>query len=73
MILHGGTTTSWKSSKSTLVAISTNHSEIITLYEVSHEYIWLHRMINHTQQSCGIGSIMKTTIIYQDNLLAFMQ
>ena len=33
----------------------------------------LHRMINHIQQSCGIGSIMKPTIIYEDNLLAFMQ
>jgi len=35
VILHGGTTTSWKSSKLTLLAISTNHSEIITLYEAS--------------------------------------
>ena len=67
MILHGGTTTSWKSSKLTLVAISTNHSEIITLYEASREIIWLHRMINHIQQSCGIGSIMKSIIIYEDN------
>ena len=67
VILHSGTTTSWKSSKLTLVAISTNHSEIITLYEASREIIWLHRMINHIQQSCGIGSIMKPIIIYEDN------
>ena len=72
VFLHGGTTTSWKSSKLTLVAISTNHSEIIILYEASHEIIWLHRMINHIQLSCGIGSILKPTIIYEDNLLAFM-
>jgi len=73
MILHDGTTTSWKSSKLTLVAISTNYSEIITLYEASSEIIWLHGMINHIQQLCGISSIMKPTIIYEDNLLAFMQ
>ena len=73
MILHDGTTTSWKSSKLTLVAIFTNHFEIITLYEASREIIWLHRMINHVQLSCGIGSILKPTIIYEDNLLAFMQ
>jgi len=37
IILHGGTTTSWKSSKLTLVDMFTNHSEIITLYEASRE------------------------------------
>ena len=37
MFLHGGTIISWKSSKHTLIATSTNHSEIIALYEASHE------------------------------------
>jgi hypothetical protein len=67
VFLHGGTTISWKSSKQTLVATSTNHSEIITLYEASRECVWLRRMINHIQQSCGIGSIESSTIIYEDN------
>ena len=35
VFLHGGTTISWKSSKQTLTTTSTNHSEIIALYEVS--------------------------------------
>jgi hypothetical protein len=35
VFLHTGTTISWKSSKETLVATSTNHSEIIALYEAS--------------------------------------
>jgi hypothetical protein len=35
--LYGGTTISWKSTKQTLVATSTNHSEIIALYEASKE------------------------------------
>ncbi|WVZ79985.1 hypothetical protein U9M48_027505 [Paspalum notatum var. saurae] len=43
----------WKSSKQTLVATSTNHSKIIALYEASRECVWLRRMINHIQQSCG--------------------
>jgi hypothetical protein len=38
MFLHGGTAISWKSSKQTLVAMFTNHSKIITLYEASREY-----------------------------------
>jgi hypothetical protein len=39
MFLHGGTTISWKLCKQTLVATSTNHSEIITLYEASRECV----------------------------------
>ena len=67
VFLHGGTTISWKSSKQTLVATSTNHSEIIALYEASRECVWLRRMINHIEQSCGIGSMKTPTIIYEDN------
>ena len=67
VFLHGGTAISWKSSKQTLTATSTNHSEIIALYEASHECVWLRRVINHIQQSCGIGLIESPTIIYEDN------
>ena len=56
-----------KSSKQTLTATSTNYSEIIALYKASREYVWLRRMINHIQQSCGIGSIESPIIIYEDN------
>jgi len=73
VFLHGGTTISWKSSKQTLVATSTNHSEIIALYEASPECVWLRRMINHIQQSCDIGSITKPTIIYEDNSACIAQ
>ena len=73
VFLHGGTATSWKSSKQTLIATSTNHSEIIALYEASRECAWLRRMINHIQQSCDIGSIMKPTIIYEDNSACIAQ
>jgi len=67
VFLHGGTSISWKSSKQTLTATSTNHSKIITLYEASRECVWLHRMINHIQQSCGTSSIESPTIIHEDN------
>ena len=73
VFLHGGTAISWKSSKQTLVATSTNHSEIIALYEASRECVWLRRMINHIQQSCGIGSIESPTIIYEDNAACVAQ
>ena len=65
--LQGRTIISWKSTKQTLVYTSTNHSEIIVLYEASHECVWLRRMINHIIQSCGIGAIDTPTIIFEDN------
>jgi hypothetical protein len=70
---HGGTAISWKPSKQTLVATSTNHSEIIALFEASRECVWLRRMINHIEQSCGIDSSESPTIIYEDNAACIAQ
>jgi hypothetical protein len=67
VFLQGGTAISWKSSKQTLVSTSTNHSEIIALYEASRECVWLRRMINHIIQSCGIVALETPTIIFEDN------
>jgi hypothetical protein len=49
------------------VIISTNHSEIVVLFEASRECVWLPRMVNHILTTCGIGSIELPTIIYVDN------
>jgi hypothetical protein len=73
VFLHGGTTISWKSCKQTLVATSTNHSEIIALYEASRECVWLYRMIDHIQKSCGLGAIESPMIIYKDNAACVTQ
>jgi len=67
VFLQNGTTISWTSSKQTLATTSTNHSKIIILYEASRECVWLRRMINHIQQSCGLKAIIAPTIIYEDN------
>jgi hypothetical protein len=47
--------------------MSTNHSEIIALYEAARECAWLCRVINHIQVSCGIEPIGSPIIIYVDN------
>ena len=73
VFLHGGISISQKSSKQTLVSTSTNHSEIIALYEASRECVWLRRVINHIQQSCGIGGIDSPTVIYEDNSTCVIQ
>jgi hypothetical protein len=43
MFLHVGTPISWNSCKHTLIGTSTNHSEIIALYEATRECAWLLR------------------------------
>jgi hypothetical protein len=75
VFLHGWMTISWKSYKQTLICTSTNHSEIIALYEAAHKCAWLRRVINHIQVSCGIEPIGSPTIIYEDNAtcIALMQ
>jgi hypothetical protein len=53
--------------------MSTNHSEIIILYEASRECALLRRVINHIQTSCGIGALESPTIIYEDNAACVTQ
>ena len=69
VFLHGGTAISWKSSKQTLVATSTDHSKIIAQFEASRECVWLRRRINHIEKPCGIDSTESPTTIYEDMLL----
>jgi hypothetical protein len=53
--------------------MSTNHSKIIALYEVSRECAWLCRVIDHIQTSCGMGALKSPTIIYEDNAACVAQ
>jgi len=73
VFLYGGAAISWRSVKQTLVATSTNHSEIIALYEAARECIWLRRMIDHIQKSCGMNAVDTPTIIYEDNAACVVQ
>jgi hypothetical protein len=67
VFMNSGTAISWKSSKRTLRSTSTNHSEIIALYEASQECVWLRRVVGHILKSCEIGSLDAPTIIFEDN------
>ena len=46
-----GTAISWHSQKQTLVATSSNHSEIIALHEASRECVWIRSMTRHIKES----------------------
>jgi hypothetical protein len=57
MFQYGGMTISWMSYKQSLIDTSINHSEIIALYEATHECAWLRRVINHIQVSCVLSPL----------------
>jgi hypothetical protein len=43
------------------------------LYEVLCECVWLRRMFDHIQKSCGIGAIESPIIINKDNAVCVAQ
>ncbi|KAM2697752.1 hypothetical protein EV1_036845 [Malus domestica] len=71
---NGDTTISWCSTKQTLIATSSNHSEILNLHEASLECSWLGSMIHHIWNSCGITSKTDNPIvIHEDNAACVAQ
>jgi hypothetical protein len=65
--LYNGTAISWKSTKQTLVATSTNLAEIYALHEASKEGIWLRRLTHHILETSGLPVGKKATNIFEDN------
>ena len=73
VFLRGGMTISWKSAKQTMVATSTNHLEIIALYEAAKESTWLRRVHQHIHNACGIVVAPTPPTIYEDNAACVAQ
>ena len=64
----GNTAISWRSTKQTLVATSSNHAEIIALHEAVRECVWLRSIIKHIRGTSGLNSTTyRPTCIYEDN------
>lgn len=60
---------SWRSTKETLFATSSNHVEIIALHETVRECVWLRSTITHIWVTSGLKSTAKEpTCIYEDNI-----
>ncbi|GJY77294.1 retrovirus-related pol polyprotein from transposon TNT 1-94 [Tanacetum coccineum] len=71
---YGDTAISWRSTKQSLTATSSNHAELIALYEAGRECVWLRSMIQHIQEECGLESIKgNPTILYEDNAACIAQ
>ncbi|KAL0285431.1 UNVERIFIED_CONTAM: Transposon Ty1-MR1 Gag-Pol polyprotein [Sesamum radiatum] len=68
VLMYGGTAISWRSTKQTLVAISSNHAELIALYETGRECVWLRSLTHYVLESCGLESIEKSpTVMHRSN------
>lgn len=67
VFLYGQTAISWRSTKQSMTTTSSNHSEVIALYEACREAIWLRNIINHIRSSTGKSKITAPTTIYEDN------
>ena len=51
-----------------MTTTSSNHAELIALYEASRECIWLRLLIHHIQKKSGIPACEESpTIIHEDN------
>ncbi|KAL0399824.1 UNVERIFIED_CONTAM: Retrovirus-related Pol polyprotein from transposon TNT 1-94 [Sesamum radiatum] len=74
VFMYGGTAISWRSTKQTLVATSSNHAELIALYEAGRECVWLRSLTHYVRESCGLELIEKSpTVIYEDNAACIAQ
>ncbi|XP_068317053.1 secreted RxLR effector protein 161-like [Pyrus communis] len=64
----GGIAVSWRLTKHSLVAISSNHAEILTLHEATWNCFWLIAVVGHIRSSCDLYPVIDVpTTIYEDN------
>ncbi|KAL5809036.1 hypothetical protein ACOSQ3_029727 [Xanthoceras sorbifolium] len=71
---YNGTAISWRSIKQSIVATSSNHSEILALHETSRECVWLNSIIHHIRSTCGFSSSKEMqTPIFEDNTACIAQ
>jgi hypothetical protein len=57
LFTYRGTVISWRSVKQTLVATSSNHSEIIAIHEANQKYIWLRLIIQNIKKNMDCQSL----------------
>jgi len=76
VFLYGGTSLSWRSVKQTLVATSSNHAEILALYEAAKEAVFLRSVVNYLKTATGQDELRATnepTVLYEDNAACIYQ
>ena len=68
LFTYRGIVISWRSVKQTLMATSSNHSEIIAIHEANQKYIWLRLIIQNIKEKYGLSIIEDSPLIlFEDN------
>jgi hypothetical protein len=67
IFLKCGAPISWKSTKQTVTATSTNHAELLAFHEAARETVWLRTMERILNQQCQLQIKDQPTTIYEDN------
>ncbi|KAM3356381.1 hypothetical protein P3S68_023095 [Capsicum galapagoense] len=62
-----GTAITWRYTKQSIVATSSNHAEILAIHEASREYVWLRSKIHLIREKCDVKYDNLSTILYGDN------
>lgn len=68
-----GAVISWNSTRQSISATSSNHSEILALHEASRECVWLRDIFKTTFHSIGDSTPLPLTRIYEDNASCIYQ
>ncbi|KAM1519816.1 hypothetical protein ACFX1Z_022578 [Malus domestica] len=70
----GDTAISWRPTKQTLVATSSNNAEILALHEALRECFWLRAVMEHIRNTSGLTSIIDLSMtIFKDNAIYIEQ
>jgi hypothetical protein len=67
IFLKCGAPISWKSTKQTTTATSTNHAELLAFHEAAREVVWLKTMDQILNQQCKIKTEDQPITIFEDN------
>ena len=73
IFLHNNAPISWRSTKKTITATSTNHSEIIAFHEATREAVWLRHLHKTMMEQSGLTTENKPTVIFEDNAACVAQ
>lgn len=74
IFLKNGAPISWKSTKQTVTATSTNHAEVLLVFhEAARECVWLRTMERVLIEQCKIQVKDKPTVIFEDNSACIRQ
>jgi hypothetical protein len=74
VFIYDDTSISWRSTKQTLTATSSNRAELIALYDAGQECVWLRSMIQHIQEEYVLESVRENlTVMYENNTACIAQ